>query len=165
MTKPKDGTDCAENGTFGNRLGTSMTSDTKKRHKVQVKVEPGSLNRSSLARNRLTVSQEFQKAAMEQSKLLLASHNENSYNDRLVSMHTTKVAGVKVRIEDAKFLFLHSANDDPARAGCMQQLKVLNKELEAALRELTECEIAIVASMKKSATANVMTRRTWTTTT
>jgi hypothetical protein len=78
MTKQKDGTDCAENGTCGNRLGTSMTSDTKKRHKVQVKVEPGSLNRSSLARNKLTVSQEFQKAAMEQSKLLLASHNENS---------------------------------------------------------------------------------------
>ena len=115
-----------------------------------MKVEPGSLDRFSPARSKLTVSQEFQKAAMEQSKLLLASHNENSYNNRLVSMHTTKVVGVKVWIKDIKFLFLHLAYDDPARAGYMQQIKVLNKELEAVLWELTECEIAIVASMKKA---------------
>ena len=94
MPKPKDGT--APNGTnSGTRLMTSDNNNNKKRHKVQLKVEPGSLDHSSL-RNKLIVSQEFQKAAMEQSKLLLQSHEDNQYNDGLVSMYTTKVAGLKV---------------------------------------------------------------------
>ncbi|KAI2508514.1 hypothetical protein MHU86_5913 [Fragilaria crotonensis] len=163
MTMPKDGTSCGdENRTGGgNRL---LASDKKnKRHEARVKVEPGGplSNRSYLPGNqKFTVSQEFQKVAMEQSKLLLESHEENMYNDCLVSMHTTKVAGVKARIEDVKFLFLHSATDDPARAEYMQKLKALNDELETALRELTECEISIVESLKKSAIAKVTTKRT-----
>ena len=150
MTKPKDGTACGadENGAgAGNRLMTSGSSKkTKKR--IVVKVEPGSLDCFSTG-NKLTASQEFQKAAMEQSKLLLESNEEDKYNDRLVSMHTTKVASARVRIEVVKFLYVHSATDDPARAGYIQKLIVLNDELEKALSELTECEIAIVESLKK----------------
>ena len=47
---------------------------------------------------------------MEQSKLLLESHEDNSkYNDRLASMQAAKVAGSKAWIKEVKFLFLHSA--------------------------------------------------------
>lgn len=51
--------------------------------------------------------------------LLLASHEDNKYNDCLTSMHTSKGAGVKDWIKDVK----HSATDDPAtsRAGYMQR--------------------------------------------
>jgi hypothetical protein len=45
--------------------------------------------------------------------------------------------------------FLHSAADDPARAGYLQQLRVLNKELVIALQKLTECEMAIVKSLER----------------
>jgi hypothetical protein len=150
MTKPKDGTACGgnKNGSgAGNRRMTSGSSNKKKKCSV-VKVEPGSLDCFSPG-NKLTASQEFQKAAMEQSKLLLESNEENKYNDRLVSMHTTKVASARVRIEDVKFLYVYSATDDPARAGYMQKLIVLNDKLEIALSELTECVIAIVKSLKK----------------
>ena len=72
--------------------------------------------------------------------LLLASHEDNKYNDCLTSMHTSKGAGVKDRIKDVK----HSATNDPAT-----KLKALYEELETALRELIECEIATIESLKK----------------
>ena len=126
-TKPKDGTSCADENRTGGRNRLLASDKKNKRHEVRVKMEHGGpLNRSySPGNQKLTVSQEFQKVAMEQSKLLLESHEENKYNDRLVSMQTIKVAGVKAQIEDVKFLFLHSATDDPARAGYMQKLKAL----------------------------------------
>ena len=55
----------------------------------------------------------------------------------------------KLGSKDAKFLFLHSAADDPARAGYLQKLIVLNEELETALQELNECQIAIVKSLER----------------
>ena len=106
MTKPRNGDKNETAGTPDN----NNNKNKMKRHKGQVMGDSGS-------GNKLTVSQEFQKAAMEQSKLALECQEEHKYNDRLVAMHSTKVTGVKVRIEDAKFLFLHSAADDPARAG------------------------------------------------
>jgi hypothetical protein len=102
------------------------------------------------------VSHEFQKAAMEQSKLLLESHEDNNkYNDRLASMQAAKVAGSKAWIKEVKFLFLHSATDDPARAGYIQKLKVHTDELEIALSKLTECEIAIVESATTTTTTGM----------
>ncbi|KAI2492691.1 hypothetical protein MHU86_21839 [Fragilaria crotonensis] len=146
-----------ENGTGGgNRLlstdNNNNSNNKKKCHTEQVQMEcdDGPLKHSySPGDKKLTMSQEFQIAATEQSKLLQESHEENLYNDRLVSMHTTKVEGLKVRIENVKFLFLHSGTDDPARVGYLQKLKVLNEELEEALQELNECEIAIVESLKR----------------
>jgi hypothetical protein len=61
-------------------------------------------------------------------------------------MHTSKGAGVKDRIKDVKHL---PTNDPATRAGYMQKLKALYEELETVLRELTECEIATIKSLKK----------------
>jgi hypothetical protein len=67
-------------------------------------------------------------------------------------MQAAKVAGSKAWIKEVKFLFLHSATDDPARAGYMQKLKVHTDELEIALSKLTECKIAIVESATTTTT-------------
>ena len=70
-------------------------------------------------------------------------------------MQAAKVAGSKAWIKEVKFLFLHSATDDPARAGYIQKLKVHTDELEIALSKLTECEIAIVESATTTTTTGM----------
>ena len=86
--------------------------------------------------------------AIEQSKVLMERNRaKNELNDRIVAMHTKKVAGKKALIEEAKFFVLHSTPEDPNRLQFVQKLMVLNKEFASALDDLTKCEMAMIESM------------------
>ena len=43
----------------------------------------------------------------------MESRAKNELNNRIVAMHTKKVAGKKALIEEAKFFVLHFAPEDP----------------------------------------------------
>ena len=84
---------------------------------------------------------------IEQSKVLTKRRAQNELNDRIVAMHTKKVASKEALIEEAKFFVLHSTPEDLNRPQFVQKLLVLNKELASALDDLTRCKMAMIESM------------------
>jgi hypothetical protein len=95
LVRPKDGGD--------KKVEIEAGAKTKRKHqKVEVKMEPGDYNRPLPTKNSMfTVSQELQMVAIKQSKVLMESRAKNELNDRIVAMHTKKVAGKKALIEEA----------------------------------------------------------------
>jgi hypothetical protein len=71
-------------------------------------------------------------------------------SDQIVAMHTTKVAGKKVLIEELRFLITNASSDNPDRAAYIKELKVLHRELGSALNKLLQSEQSIIDAASKT---------------
>ena len=120
------------------------------KQRVEVKQESGSGTNSrrgspsTKGNKNYTVSQQLQIAAMAQAKKVIEIRERTDLSDRIVAMHTNKVAGKKALLEELKFLITNSSSDDPDRAMYMKQLKMLHQDLAMALDELASTERTII---------------------
>ncbi|KAI2495196.1 hypothetical protein MHU86_19335 [Fragilaria crotonensis] len=165
MTQPK-GNSCTSGGHDSSgsvsvsKRKRSATEEKKLNKKVEVKQEAGSATDSSMHRsgnqqgtsasNDYTINQQLQIAAMAQSKIVINNRERSDLSDRIVAMHTSKVAGKKVLIEELKFMIMNTSSDDPDRAVYMKDLKVLHRELGSALDELLQSEQSIIDAASKT---------------
>ena len=86
----------------------------------------------------------LQAAAIAQSRLADRGKKKTKVNDRIVSMHRTKVAGKRSIIEEQKFLINATTDDPQARALYLQELRQLNLELSIAMDDLAKAEERII---------------------
>ncbi|KAI2504026.1 hypothetical protein MHU86_10388 [Fragilaria crotonensis] len=144
---------------YPSQRGREANEEKKLNKKVEVKQEAGSATDSSMHRsgnqqgtsasNDYTINQQLQIAAMAQSKIVINNRERSDLSDRIVAMHTSKVAE-KVLIEELKFMIMNTSSDDPDRAVYMKDLKVLHRELGSALDELLQSEQSIIDAASKT---------------
>ena len=79
-----------------------------------------------------------------------SDRKQANLNDRIIAMHTNKIAATKVLIESAQFFINHAKDENPLKEDCMEDLVHLRKELAIAARALYIAQKEIVdCEMKK----------------